>query len=167
MSSRCSRLDISALNSPALLCLFAWFALSGAAAVCRVRLWVLWLSFALFCCQFGVFASEISRRPSQAVLLCSELWFLLFREGAHRATPYFILAPFSAAAAAFFVSGSRPRLPFRFPVLRSFFVAFFAFAPCQALLKKNPHFGDFFSKGLDKLSLVWYIDINPSRLSAR
>lgn len=150
MSSRCSRLGISALNSPALLCRFAGFVRSVAAAVCRVRLWVLWLAFALFCCRLGVFASKISRRPSQAVLLCSELCSLLFREGAHRATPYFILAPFSAAAAAFFVSGSRFRLPFRFPVLRSFFrCSFSAFAPCQALLQKKSSFRGFFlQKGL-------------------
>lgn len=147
MSSRCSRLGISGLNSPALLCRFAGFVRSGVVVVCRVRLWVLWLSFALRRCRLGVFVFQISRRPSQAVLLCSELWSLLSREGAHRATLYFILAPFSAAAAAFF----RSRKPFsasvplpRSPFLFRFFFCFRSLS--SPFAKKNPHFGDFFCK---------------------
>lgn len=149
MSSRCSRLGISGLNSPVLLCRFAGAVLSGFAVVCRVRLWVLWLAYALCFCWLAVFVFKISRRPSQAVLICSELWSLLFREGAHRATPYFILALFSAAAAAFFsfpeaVFGFRSASPFSVP-----FSFFFVFAPCQALLQKKSSFWGFFlQKGL-------------------
>lgn len=146
MSSRCSRLGISALNSPVLLCRFAGAVLSGVAVVCRVRLWVLWLAYVLFCCRLGVFSSKVGRRPSRAVLFCFELRSLLFREGAHRAMPYFILAPFFAAAAAFFVSGIRSRIPFRFSVLRPFpFFLWLSFL-VKPFLKKNPLNGDFFSK---------------------
>lgn len=146
MSSRCSRLGISGLNSPAWLCRFAGAVLSGVAAVFRVRLWVLWLSFAHYRFRLGVFASEISRRPSQAVLLCSELWSLLFRDGAHRATPYFILAPFSAAAAAFFsfpeaVLGFRSAFSFSVP---SSLLLFLLCSLSSPIAKKNLHFGDFF-----------------------